>query len=197
MRNVAILLFDAAEELDFVGPLEVFAAASELHAETPFEVYTVAEHSRAIRAHNGLRVLPEYSFSNCPSPDILIISGGYGARSAMHNAAVVEWVQARAQKAEQVLGICTGAFIMASAGLLDGLEVTTHHELLDHLEEIAPQATVCEHKRVVDGGKILTSGGISPGIDLSLHVVSKLLGEAHAERTARYIGYPWLVERLV
>ena len=196
MRNVAILLFDEAEELDFAGPLEVFAAASELHEETPFEVYTVAEHTRAIRAHNGLRVLPEYSFSNCPAPDILVVSGGYGARSAMHHAAVVEWVKARAQQAEQVLGICTGAFILASAGLLDGLEVTTHHELLDHLEEIAPQATVCE-QRVVDGGKILTSGGIAPGIDLSLHVVSKLLGEAHARRTARYIGYPWLVERLV
>ncbi len=79
----------------------------------------------------------------------------------------VEWVQARAQQAEQVLGICTGAFILASAGLLDGLEVTTHHERLDHLEEIAPKATVCE-QRVVDGGKILTSGGIAPGIDLSL-----------------------------
>lgn len=115
----------------------------------------------------------------------------------MHNAAVVQWVEARAQKAEQVLGICTGAFIMAAAGLLDGHEVTTHHELLDHLEEIAPKATVGEHKRVVDGGKILTSGGIAPGIDLSLHVVSKLLGEAHAQRTARYLGYPWLVERLV
>ncbi len=196
MRNVAILLFDEAEELDFAGPLEVFAAASELHEETPFEVYTVAEHTRAIRAHNGLRVLPEYSFSNCPAPDILVVSGGYGARSAMHHAAVVEWVKARAQQAEQVLGICTGAFILASAGLLDGLEVTTHHELLDHLEEIAPKATVGE-QRVVDGGKILTSGGIAPGIDLSLHVVSKLLGEAHAQRTARYIGYPWLVERLV
>ncbi len=85
----------------------------------------------------------------------------------MHHAAVVEWVQARAQQAEQVLGICTGAFILASAGLLDGLEVTTHHELLDHLEEIAPKATVCE-QRVVDGGKILTLGGIAPGIDLSL-----------------------------
>lgn len=129
-----------------------------------------AEHTRAIRAHNGLRVLPDYAFSSCPAPDILVISGGYGARSAMHQAAVVEWVEAQAQQAEQVLGICTGAFILASAGLLDGRKATTQHDLLNHLEEIAPKARVCE-RRVVAGGKILTSGGIPPGMDLSLHVV--------------------------
>ena len=90
-----------------------------------------------------------------------------------------------------MLDICTGTFILASAGLLDGREATTHHDLLGHLEKVAPKARVCE-RRVVDGGKILTSGGIASGIDLSLHVVSKFLGEVHARRTARHIGYHWL-----
>jgi transcriptional regulator GlxA family with amidase domain len=190
-RNVAIFIFDEVEVLDFAGPFEVFSVTSELNNYEPFNVFTVAEKPGAITTVNGLSVNPKYSFADCPRPDILILPGGVGSRAAANNARVVEWVKASFQQAEMAFSVCSGARILARSGLLDGLEATTHHEVIEELRGLAPTAVIQENARFIDNGRIMTSAGISAGIDLSLHVVSKLLGEALARKTARYMEYDW------
>lgn len=188
-RNVAILLFDDVEVLDFAGPFEVFAVTSELNDYEPLKVYTVAEDNQPIRARNGLSVNPDYGFEDCPPPDILIVPGGEGTRGVMKNQTALDWVKASSQEAEMTLSVCTGALVLGVAGLLDGLAATTHHENFELLRKIAPKATVREADRFVDNGKVITSGGISAGIDMSLHVIWRLLGEEQARRTAEYMEY--------
>jgi transcriptional regulator GlxA family with amidase domain len=109
----------------------------------------------------------------------------------MHNAAVVDWVRSRAASAELVLSVCTGALILAKAGLLNGLQATTHHGALELLQQTAPATTVRGDSRFIDNGRVITSGGIAAGIDMSLHVVGRLLGASVAAETARYMEYPW------
>lgn len=188
-RNVALLLFDEVEVLDFAGPFEVFAVTDELAGHAVFNVYTVAENIGTIRARNGLKVIPDYSRENCPAPQVLIVPGGYGTRALLHKPALLEWVRQRAGRAELVLSVCTGALVLGQAGLLDGLRATTHHECLDLLRTTAPRAEVVATERFVDEGRIVTAAGISAGIDASLHVVSRLIGAEAADRTARYMEY--------
>src|SRR4028118_194557 len=189
-RNVAILMFDDVEVLDFAGPFEVFSVTSELSkGERPFAVSTVAVHTGAVNARNGLSVNPDCTISDCPPPDILIVPGGQGTRKLIDNSAVINWIKDCALTAELVLSVCTGSLLLAKAGLLEGLEATTHHQVLDLLKELAPNTTIIENQRFVDNGKIITSGGIAAGIDMSLHVVGKLLGTAQAEQTAEHMEY--------
>ena len=188
-RKVALLLFDDVEVLDFAGPYEVFTATDELHDRKAFDVYTVAASDRIVRAVNGLLVQPHHTFLTAPAPDILIVPGGFGTRALLHNSTVLQWVREQSTGAEITMSVCTGALVLGKLGLLDGLGVTTHHELLDMLEEIAPKATVLRRERFTDNGRICTAAGVSAGIDLSLHVVSRLLGPDAAERTAHYIEY--------
>lgn len=190
-RNLAILLFDDAEVLDFCGPFEVFSVASRLTDPLAFNVFTVAEKTDAVIARNGLSVNPTYSLDDAPSPDILLIPGGIGTRKQVSNEPLVDWIRQRAGNAELVLSVCTGALLLGRAGLLDRLEATTHHVGFDLLREIAPSATVREDRRFVDSGKIITSAGIAAGIDMSLHVVGRLLGLQVAAATAGHMEYPW------
>ena len=191
MKNVAILIFDEVEVLDFCGPFEVFSVTGRRGDTTPFNVYTVAESSRAVAARNNLSVNPAHTFSDCPRPDILLVPGGYGTRREMQNAVLTDWVKRSAESAELLLSVCTGALILAKARLLDGLSATTHHGAMQLLMEMAPETEVLQSERVVDNGKVILSAGISAGIDMSLYVVSRLLGEAQAEETARYMEYEW------
>jgi len=183
-------MFDDVEVLDFAGPFEVFSVTSELSkGERPFAVSTVAEHPGAVNARNGLSVNPDCTISDCPPPDILIVPGGQGTRKLIDNSAVINWIKDGARTAELVLSVCTGSLLLAKAGLLEGLEATTHHQVLDLLKELAPNTTIIENQRFVDNGKIITSGGIAAGIDMSLHVVGKLLGTEQAEQTAEHMEY--------
>jgi transcriptional regulator GlxA family with amidase domain len=109
----------------------------------------------------------------------------------MHNAVLIEWIKARSQEAELVLSVCTGAVLLAKAGLLDGLEATTHHGAIDLLREVAPKKTVHADRRFVDNGRVVCSAGIAAGIDMSLHVVARLLCREIAGKTARQMEYPW------
>ncbi len=188
-RTVAILLFDEVEVLDFAGPFEVFAVTDELAGYRLFRVVTVAQEKRAIRARNGLGVNPDHSFADCPPPDILVVPGGNGSKALLKIPAVLAWVRASADAAEVVASVCTGARLLAKTGLLDGLRATTHHENFAELRELAPRATIVEDERFVDTGRILTAGGISAGIDLSLHLVARLHGSATAQKTATYMEY--------
>jgi transcriptional regulator GlxA family with amidase domain len=190
-RQVAILIFDEVEVLDFCGPLEVFGVAGEVVPNQPFEVFTVAETSDPVKARNRLSVNPNYSIANCPKPDILLVPGGMGTRTQMHNPVLMDWIKQQAQSVELLLSVCTGALLLGKLGLLDGLPSTTHHTAFDLLQQIAPHTTVLKDKRIVDNGQIILSGGISAGIDMSLYVVTKLIGDAAAQATITEMEYGW------
>jgi transcriptional regulator GlxA family with amidase domain len=190
-RNLAILIFDDVEVLDFCGPFEVFTVASRFTDLPAFNVFTVAEKPGPVLARGGLSVNPLRRLADCPRPDLLLVPGGQGTRREMHNPVVIDWIGQASEKAELVLSVCTGALLLAKAGLLDGLEATTHHGAIDLLREVAPKTTVHADRRFVDNGRVVCSAGIAAGIDMSLHVVSRLLGREVAERTARQMEYPW------
>lgn len=190
-RTVGIFIFHDVEVLDFCGPFEVFSVAGRQIAPGSFEVFTVAAAPGPLAARNGLSVNPKFSFADAPPIDLLLIPGGQGTRPLLHDPAVIEWIVRQAAAAELVLSVCTGSLLLAKAGLLEGLSATTHHGALDLLRETAPQTTVRDDVRLVDNGRVITSAGVAAGIDMSFHVVARLLGQETAEATARYIEYPW------
>ncbi|MCG3163452.1 MAG: Isonitrile hydratase [Acidobacteria bacterium] len=189
VRKVAILIFDEVEVLDFCGPFEVFAVTGRGPGQPHFEVFTVAEKSGPVIARNGLSVNPRYTISDCPQSDILVVPGGYGTRREMNNQPLIEWIKATDAKAELIMSVCTGSLLLAKAGLLEGSSATTHWAAMDLLRESAPNTEVRADKQFVDNGRVLSSAGISAGIDLSLHVVAKLLGDDVAEQTAQWMEY--------
>jgi putative intracellular protease/amidase len=182
--TVAILLFDGAEVIDYAGPWEVFGQAG-------FKVFTVAEASKPIDAVFGQKIIPEYTFGNAPAADILLVPGGRGSRQAMQNTAVLKWLEQRAQASNYTMSVCTGALILGRAGLLDGLSATTFHDALDLLSQAAPKTHVVHDQRYVDNGKIITTAGLSSGIDGALHLVSKIKGKGFAQATALTLEYRW------
>lgn len=190
-RTVAILLYDDVEVLDVAGPFEVFAVTDELSDYQLFQVVTVALAPGSVRARNGLRFVPDHTLEGAPAPDILVVPGGSGSRALLQRREVLEWLRCHAQRAETIASVCTGARLLAGAGLLDGLSATTHHENIAELAALAPSATVVADRRFIDHGRIATSAGIAAGIDLSLHLVARLHGLATAERTSRYMAYHW------
>ena len=188
-KNLALLLFDDVEVLDFAGPFEVFAVANELHGNTVFNLCTTGLTRGTVRTINGLKVVPEYTLEDCPAPDMLIVPGGLGTRALLNKPALLEWLRRKSRAAEIVASVCTGALVLAKAGLLEGLHVTTHHQALDLLRELAPTAIIDPSRRFHDNGKFCTAAGISAGLDLSLHLVARLLGPESADKTARQMEY--------
>jgi transcriptional regulator GlxA family with amidase domain len=190
-KNLAILIFDDVEVLDFCGPFEVFSVANHYTDPPAFSVLTVAEKAGPVVTRGGLSVNPHHRLADCPQADLLLVPGGQGTRKGMHNLVLIEWIKQASEKAELVLSVCTGALLLAKAGLLDGLEATTHHGAIDLLRQTAPQTTVHADRRFVDNGHVICSAGIAAGIDMSLHVVGRLLGEEVAAKTAGQMEYPW------
>lgn len=199
MRTVAILLFNEIEVLDFAGPFEVFGVAGRRSGDPAFHVFTVAERG-PVYARNGLCITPTYLLNDHPKADLIIVPGGggyhadgspYGSRREIDNLAVLNWIRRTATTAELVLSVCTGSLLLAKAGLLDNLSATTHYSALEGLAQVSPTTTVLSNERYVDNGKIITSAGISAGIDMSLYVVQKLLGKDVADETARYMQYDY------
>ncbi|MEO7414998.1 MAG: DJ-1/PfpI family protein [Opitutaceae bacterium] len=188
-RNVAVFIFDEVEVLDFAGPFEVFSVADGLQGGETFHVFTFAETPGTVRARHGLKVVPTYTLENCAAPDVLIIPGGVGTRPLLAKPALLEWLRVKTKRAEIVMSVCTGALVLAKAGLLDGLRITTHHHAVGLLAELAPRATIDATARFHDNGKIVTAAGISAGIDASLHVIARLLGEPAATATAAQMEY--------
>jgi len=193
---VAIYVFDRVEMLDFAGPFEVFTTASRLkareHPDTTglFEVVIVAEEMGSIRGRGGYILQPHFTIASHPGTDILIIPGGNIA-AEIQKKQVVEWVGDSARSAKITASVCTGAFFLAKAGLLDGREATTHWEDADELQETFPAVKVRKDRRWVDTGNIVTAAGISAGIDMSLHLIERLAGLDLAVRTARQMDYAW------
>src|SRR5919197_4691837 len=154
-RNLAILIFEDVEVLDFCGPFEVFTVASRFTEPPAFNVFTVAEKPGPVVTRGGLSVNPHHRLPDCPRPDVVLVPGGQGTRREMHNAVLTDWIKARSQEAELVLSVCTGALLLAKAGLLDGLEATTHHGAIDLLRQAALKATVHADRRFVDNGRVV------------------------------------------
>ena len=186
-RNVAIFVYEGVELLDFAGPGEVFASAGGRQA---FKVYTVAATKAPIKAQGFLTVTPEFSIEDCPKPDVIVLPGGL-TRAPMRDPKVIDWIKTASANTEVTMSVCTGAFLLAKAGLLDGREATTHWGFVEQLKSASPSTKVRADKRVVDTCRVVTTAGVSAGIDGSLHVVQRLLGEQAARDTARSMEYKW------
>lgn len=186
---VAILLFNDVEVLDFAGPLEVFGVTAEHESPSPFRVLTATPDGRGIVARTGLRVLPDTSWAALAEASILVIPGGQGSRAVVADPDQMTQVHRLAGSAEVTLSVCTGARILACAGMLDGLTITTHHVAIAELRERVPSATVRTGVRFCDNGRIVTAAGVSAGMDAALHVVGRRLGIHVAARTARLMEY--------
>ncbi|HNX22575.1 MAG TPA: DJ-1/PfpI family protein [Spirochaetota bacterium] len=189
MKNTGILIFDDIELLDFAGPYEVFSVTNELNDYSLCRTFTVEENGKVIRSVNGLKVIPDYSFADCPDIDILIIPGGVGTKKLLERDQVLKWILQRSESSEITFSVCSGSRLLGKIGLLDNLEYITHHDVIKDMPEIAPMAIAAENKRFVDCGKILTSAGISAGIDLSLYVVEKIFGNTTMRKTRTYMEY--------
>jgi transcriptional regulator GlxA family with amidase domain len=189
-RTVGILVFPDAEVLDVCGPYEVFSVAGRRQGLEPFDVRLLSWDGAPVAARNGFVMTPHGSLRDAPRLDLLLVPGGQGTRRAQHDAALLAELRARADAAELVLSVCTGALLLARAGLLDGLEATTHHSAFDELRAAAPAVLVRPGARYTDNGRVLTSAGIAAGIDLALHVVERLLGRDVAEEASRYMEFP-------
>ena len=196
-RTVGIYIYDDVEVLDFCGPIEVFSTASRVKTRLnpgtskPFEVITIADSMRLVHARAALRVQPHFDFTNHPPIDLLLIPGGVH-NAELERADVIAWIARTSAKAQLTASVCTGAFLLAKAGLLSGKTVTTHWEDIADFRAVFPTVTVREELRWVDEGNIVTSAGISAGIDMSLHIVARLEGEELAIKTARQMDYRWL-----
>lgn len=194
--TVAIYLFDEVEVLDFAGPFEVFSTASRVYSllhpgdPKPFQVITVALDSSFITARGGLRVQSSHTIANHPPIDVLVIPGGV-VSAQLEIPAVIDWIARNAPEATLTASVCTGAFLLAKVGLLNGKAVTTHWEDIQDLRAMFPKVSVVENQRWVDAGQIVTSGGISAGIDMSLYLVARLVDRELAVRTARQMEFDW------
>ena len=193
-KKLGIVIFDEIEVLDFCGPFEVFSV-TRLNEErrreeaSPFEILLISQSSQPVKATGGMKVIPDVTFDHCPPVDILVVPGGWGTRREMNNQAMLSFVRTRASEVETLASVCTGAFILGNAALLDGLCATTHWRSLQTLQDLFPKVTVDSKSHVVKAGKVITSAGISAGIDMALLVVAQHYGEAIARATARHMEY--------
>ena len=193
---VGILLFPEVEVLDFAGPFEVFSVAARLSGRDPgrsgpaFTVATVAETAGVVVARHGLQVVAGHGFGDAPAFDLLIVPGGV-VTEPLGNAATLSYVRAASARAKLTASVCTGAFILAKAGLVAGRRVTTHWEDIADFRAAFPGLEVVDDVPFVDTGDLVTSAGISAGIGMSLHLVGRILGRDMARRTARQMQYDW------
>jgi transcriptional regulator GlxA family with amidase domain len=195
MLSVGILVFDDVEVLDFSGPFEVFSTAARVHARManappPFRCFLISPEMRPVRARGGMKVLPDCVLLPSSDLDVLIVPGG-DVSAVLGNRTVTDWIRMQAKDTVITASVCTGAFLLAEAGLLDGLSATTHWEDCADLRTRYPAVRVRDDTPWIDCGKVVTSAGISAGIDMSLHLVERLAGRQLAQATAKQMEYRW------
>jgi transcriptional regulator GlxA family with amidase domain len=195
-KRVGILIFPDVEVLDFCGPFEVFSVTrlnedARREEPSPFEVLLVAETPDTVVATGGLKVIPDVTLDTCPPLDILVVPGGWGTRAEAKNQRLLDWIAERGRSVETLASVCTGSMLLGHAGLLHGRRATTHWRSLDRMRESFPTVTVEEKLHVVEHDHIVTSAGISAGIDMALRVVIRYFGEAVGRATARNMEYPF------
>ena len=194
IRNVAILVYDDVELLDFAGPGEVFQQA-EWTGKKAFNVYTVSADKKEITSQQFLKFTPQYSIDNCPVPDILVIPGG-NSPAQVGNTKLIAWIKSVNQKADYMLSVCNGVRLLAKTGALDGKTATSHFRAIDNLTKEFPKVEMVKGKRFVDNGRIITTEGVSAGIDGSLYLLSKIFNKDAANDVAKQIMYNWKPETL-
>jgi transcriptional regulator GlxA family with amidase domain len=182
--TTGILLFDGAEELDFVGPLEVFGMARQ----DGDRVVTIAQTAEPVRANLGLRVLPDHTLGDAPPLDVLVVPGGLGTRKEADNAVLLDWIKQAAAGCTWLTSVCTGSMLLEAAGVVDRLNVTTHWAMIDTFREKGT-VNVLDSRRYVRHGNVVTAAGVSAGIDMSLWVVGQLYGIDHARNVQRMMEY--------
>ncbi len=194
--TVGIYLFPEVENLDFAGPFEVFFTAARMHQrEHPredllFRPLLIGENPHPVAARGDVRVFPHRTFNDHPPLDVLLIPGGV-ISEVIKKPPVIEWIRRESQRATYTVSVCTGAFLLAAAGLLKGKEAVTHWEDMEDLKKLFPEVQPAHGARWVDEGNLITAAGISAGIDVALHLVERLGGEELALRTARQMEYSW------
>ena len=197
LPSVGILIFDDVEVLDFSGPFEVFSVARPVGESSDefklFTVMTIAVEDRIVSCRGGLLVKPNTTIENHPTLDILVVPGGQGTRRERHNQQLLDWIVQQDQHTNLTTSVCTGAFLLAERGILDHHRATTHWSSIEWMRSMYPSIEMVADERVVDEGHTITSAGVSAGIDMSLHVVSRLYGPDVAKWTARSMEYDWLI----
>jgi transcriptional regulator GlxA family with amidase domain len=188
-RTVGVLLFEGFELLDVFGPLEAWGMHAEISAAC--EIVTTAEKAGAVKSAQGPRALADYTLADCPLIDVILVPGGIGTRREVNNAAVMEWLRRRAAEAEIVASVCTGAALLARAGLLDGRRATSNKLSFRWVTEQGPDVEWVRQARWVEDGKFATSSGVSAGIDMTLALIARLAGAEVAERIATQMEYEW------
>lgn len=194
--SVGIFVFENVEVLDFAGPYEVFTTASRVHRRSHpsdpdlFKVIIIGRTGAPVRARAGLSIHPDYYFKNHPPIDILVIPGGVVTQE-LSEPEVANWIAASSRTSRLTASVCTGAFLLAQAGLLNGRSATTHWEDIEDLKRMFPSLDVQMGKRWVDEGAVVTSAGISAGIDMSLHLIERVAGRELAIGTARQMEFDW------
>lgn len=186
--KIGILVFDDAEELDFVGPWEVFKMARE-SKPSQFELFLVAEEDKPVRCRGGMRVLPDVTTAACPKLDVLLIPGGQGTRVQVENKALLAWIAKIAESAQWMTSVCTGALLLTAAGPAKGKKVTTHWAFIKGLRDRGEAAEVLEGFRYVRDGNVVTSAGVSAGIDMALWLIGQWEGPQFARGVQHYMEY--------
>lgn len=198
-KVVGIFVFDDIEVLDFCGPFEVLSVtrldeSKRLESLSPFDVKLIAMTKDVVFAKGNMKIIPDFDFKTCPKLDILIVPGGMGTRKLMYDEKVLEFVNQKANEVELLTSVCTGSLILASAKLLDGVNATTHWKSLQRMEDEFKNVKVCKDKHYVEDGNIISSAGISAGIDMALYIVKRYFGENVSRATAKHMEYPYLEE---
>ncbi len=188
-QTIGILLFDGFEELDAVGPWEVLAFWTQSFPDDGWTVTTFSRSGETVTAAKGLRVTPEHSYDSVPALDVLVYPGGQGTRRHLEDEAQLDWVRRQRASVPLLTSVCTGSLVYAGAGLLAGRPATTHHENLTLLQSLDPTLVLRPFDRFIDDGDIITSAGVSAGIDMALHLVLRLAGEERARAVRRGIQY--------
>ncbi len=187
--RIGIALFDGAEELDWAGPWEVLAAWSQQFPEDGAEVFTVAREAREITCAKGLRVLPDCTWEQAGTLDVLVYPGGMGTRRELRDAAVLAWLRETKESGTLMTSVCTGALVYAAAGFLRDRPATTYWSAHELLKELEPTVDSRPDERFVDSGEVITAAGVSAGIDMALHLVARLQSPQRAREVRRYIQY--------
>jgi transcriptional regulator GlxA family with amidase domain len=188
-REIGIVLFDQVEELDAVGPWEVFAAWCRFFPDDGFAVSTLSPHGGEVACAKGMTIVAQHAFADAPSYDLLLHPGGQGTRPLMKDEGHLAWVREQRAAVPLMTSVCTGSLVYAAAGLLADRPATTHWGSLELLVETDPSIAVRPDDRYVDDGDVITSAGVSAGIDMALHIVRRLVGEERAREVRRYIQY--------
>jgi transcriptional regulator GlxA family with amidase domain len=185
-KTLGVLLFPEFELLDVFGPLEVFG-----HAKDWFRIVTVAERPGPVTSSQGPRAVADHGFADCPPLDILLVPGGMGTRREVNNPVLVDWIGRQARGAEMTTSVCTGAALLARAGVLDGRRATSNKRSFGWVTEQGPKVDWVRQARWVDDGNVVTSSGVSAGIDMALHLIGRIAGPAARDEIATRMEYQW------